>query len=95
MTRWLHGQAEAWLRWKVVPRPQSLGGRQENLFLHADVTKQPGLKLIIHPLIDRTSLNHSRLQQPSSRRWSSIRKCVQVLLFRSLVVSSVASDYVF
>jgi hypothetical protein len=48
---------------KWLPASQSLGGRQENLFLHADVAEQSGSKLIIRSLIDRARLSHSRLQQ--------------------------------
>jgi hypothetical protein len=49
---------------KWCPASKSLGGGQENLFLHADVAKQPGSKLIIRALINSASLSHSRLQQP-------------------------------
>src|SRR5262245_9004961 len=48
---------------KGLPASNPLGGGQKNLFLHADVTKQPGSKLIIRSLIDRPDLRHSRLQQ--------------------------------
>jgi hypothetical protein len=48
---------------KWLPTSKSLGGRQKNLFLHADVAEQPGSKLIIRSLIDSAGLNHSRLEQ--------------------------------
>jgi hypothetical protein len=48
---------------KWLPASQSLSSRQKNLFLHADVTKQSGSKLIVRSLIDRSGLRHSRLQQ--------------------------------
>jgi hypothetical protein len=48
---------------KWLPAVKSLGGRQENLFLHADVAKKPGSKLIIRSLINMVRMSHSRLQQ--------------------------------
>jgi hypothetical protein len=49
---------------KRFPASQPLGGREENLFLHTDMAKQPGSKLIVQSLIDRAGMSHSRLQQP-------------------------------
>jgi hypothetical protein len=48
---------------KWLPASKSLGGRQENLFFHADVAKKPGSKLIIGSLINMAGMSHSRLKQ--------------------------------
>jgi hypothetical protein len=52
------GGDEQWL-----PASQSLGGRQENLFFHADVAEKPGSKLSIRSLINLVCMSHSRLKQ--------------------------------
>jgi hypothetical protein len=52
------GSYEKWL-----PVSKSLGGGQENLFFHADVTEKPGSKLLIRSLINLVGMGHSRLKQ--------------------------------
>jgi len=49
--------------WKWLPTSQSLGGRQENFFFHADVAEKPGSKLIIRSLINMAGISHSLLKQ--------------------------------
>jgi hypothetical protein len=46
-----------------LPASQSLGGRQENLFFHADVAEKPGPKLSIGSLINMIGRSHSLLKQ--------------------------------
>jgi hypothetical protein len=48
---------------KWLPTSKSLGGGQENLFFHADVTEKPGSKLRIRSLINLVGMSHSRLKQ--------------------------------
>jgi hypothetical protein len=48
---------------KRLPVSKSLGGGQENLFFHADVTEKPGSKLSIRSLIDLIGMSRSRLKQ--------------------------------
>jgi hypothetical protein len=48
---------------KWLPASESLGGRQENLFFHADVAEKPGSKLIIRSLINLADMSHSLLKQ--------------------------------
>jgi hypothetical protein len=52
------GSYEKWL-----PVSKSLGGGQENLFFHADVTEKPGSKLLIRSPINLVGMSHSRLKQ--------------------------------
>jgi hypothetical protein len=52
------GSYEKWL-----PASQSLGGGQENLFFHADVTEKPGSKLLIRSPTNLVGMSHSRLKQ--------------------------------
>jgi hypothetical protein len=52
------GSDEKWL-----PASKSLGGGQENLFFHADVTEKPGSKLLIRSPINLVGMSHSRLKQ--------------------------------
>ena len=80
---------------KWLPAPQSLSGRQKNLFLHADVAKQPGLKLIVQALIDRAGLSHSRLQQPFQPPVVFHKKIRDRSGFFILSWSHRASDYAF
>jgi hypothetical protein len=48
---------------KWLPASESLGGRQENLFFHADVAEKPGSKLSIRSLINLVGMGHSLLKQ--------------------------------
>jgi len=48
---------------KWLPASKSLGGGQENLFFHADVTEKPGSKLLIRSPINLVGMSHSRLKQ--------------------------------
>ena len=52
------GSYEKWL-----PASKSLGGGQENLFFHTDVTEKPGSKLLIRFPINLLGMGHSRLKQ--------------------------------
>ena len=48
---------------KWLPASESLGGRQENLFFHADVAEKPGSKLIIRSLINLVGMSNSLSKQ--------------------------------
>ena len=48
---------------KWLPASESLGGRQKNLFFHADVAEKPGSKLIIRSLINMAGISHRQLKQ--------------------------------
>ena len=49
---------------KWLSSAQSLGGRQKNLFFHANMPKESCTGLGIGVFIDRARVSHSRLQQP-------------------------------
>ena len=49
---------------KWLSSAQSLGGRQKNLFFHANMPKESCTELGIGVVIDRARVSHSRLQQP-------------------------------
>jgi hypothetical protein len=48
---------------KWLPASESLGGRQENLFFHADVAEKSGSKLSIRSLINMAGISHRQLKQ--------------------------------
>jgi hypothetical protein len=48
---------------KWLPASKSLGGRQENLFFHADVAEKPGSKLSMRSPINLVGMSRSRLKQ--------------------------------
>jgi hypothetical protein len=71
---------------KWLPTSNPLGGRQENLFFHADVAKQSRSKLIIESLINMIRISHSRLQQSFqppvvSHKKICDRSCLFVLMW--------------
>ena len=49
---------------KRLPAAQPLDRRQEDFLFHPDVAKEPGAKLIVGSLLDKTGMGRCLLQQP-------------------------------